>query len=711
MQSKIHAPFKRHLLAVSILLAGVSLPVLAEEAAVEELPQLDVVGESTPEEHRIKDITPQVKNYKESVQQQPTGFVAKDILKRMPGMYTGGGPGEDKDARLRGIDKEYTRVSFDGVTLPDGGEKRELNIDRIPNALVGEVTIIRNTPAEFESDGLAGQVHIKTRDIPLEQQIEVDAALGDRGKLGTEAQHAAVTYGNRFTEQFGLQGTVAYYKNPLLKDKTKTNAAGVVTEIETEDKPTENSTAMLDAGWFYDGGELHLKPLFIEDTENKDKLVEKYKANGTFDKYENEIEDKTKTTEGVLLEQKHRFGGGAKLDANVGYYSTTEEKDKIKRTLNQQKVEDITKRELEVEDKEDSFWQAEAKMTQRWEAVVDNELKYGIKLRQRERTKEKTKYRNGVLIPGEAKDKYELEEDYYALFVQNEVFFTGKFSVMPGVRGEYVELISVDRRGAVADEYHADVMPSLATRYTFNKQFNVYAMVSEVINRPRYDELMPFADEKADKILIGNPDLEPAEAIAYDAGFNYVTEPFFFGFNLFYRDIEGVIESRLTGEEIDGKPVEQIQNVGDGWLKGVELEQRWNLSSLKLPVLDQIVLTANQSYIESELTNNDGSKTPFKEQPRVLANLIVDWTLPVTGTILSVAGNFVHSFPTTATSDGRDSETFIDAKLSQPVGAGITLYALAENVTGEDRVKHKMDGTLEEEYTGRYFYLGVNAKF
>jgi outer membrane receptor protein involved in Fe transport len=711
MQSKIHAPFKRHLLAVSILLAGVSLPVLAEEAAVEELPQLDVVGESTPEEHRIKDITPQVKNYKESVQQQPTGFVAKDILKRMPGMYTGGGPGEDKDARLRGIDKEYTRVSFDGVMLPDGGEKRELNIDRIPNALVGEVTIIRNTPAEFESDGLAGQVHIKTRDIPLEQQIEVDAALGDRGKLGTEAQHAAVTYGNRFTEQFGLQGTVAYYKNPLLKDKTKTNAAGVVTEIETEDKPTENSTAMLDAGWFYDGGELHLKPLFIEDTENKDKLVEKYKANGTFDKYENEIEDKTKTTGGVLLEQKHRFGGGAKLDANVGYYSTTEEKDKIKRTLNQQKVEDITKRELEVEDKEDSFWQAEAKMTQRWEAVVDNELKYGIKLRQRERTKEKTKYRNGVLIPGEAKDKYELEEDYYALFVQNEVFFTGKFSVMPGVRGEYVELISVDRRGAVADEYHADVMPSLATRYTFNKQFNVYAMVSEVINRPRYDELMPFADEKADKILIGNPDLEPAEAIAYDAGFNYVTEPFFFGFNLFYRDIEGVIESRLTGEEIDGKPVEQIQNVGDGWLKGVELEQRWNLSSLKLPVLDQIVLTANQSYIESELTNNDGSKTPFKEQPRVLANLIVDWTLPVTGTILSVAGNFVHSFPTTATSDGRDSETFIDAKLSQPVGAGITLYALAENVTGEDRVKHKMDGTLEEEYTGRYFYLGVNAKF
>lgn len=711
MQSTVPAPFKRSLLALSILLTSVSLPTIAEETGVEELPRLDVVGESTPEEHRVNDIAPQVKNYKESVQQQPTGFVAKDILKRMPGMYTGGGPGEDKDARLRGVDKEYTRVHLDGIALPDGGEKRELNIDRIPNALVGEVTLIRNTPAEFESDGLAGQVHIKTRDIPLEQQIEIDTALGDRGSLGSDAQHGAITYGNRFTERFGLQGTAAYYKNPLLKDKTKTNAAGLVTEIETENKPTENRTAMLDAGWFYDGGELHLKPLFIEDTENKDKLVEKYKANGTFDKYENEIEDKTKTTKGILLEQKHRFGNGTKLDANVGHYSTTEDKDKIKRTLNLQKVEDLTKRELEAEDKEDSFWQTEAKMTQRWQAGLDNELKYGLKLRQRERTKEKTKYRNGVLLPSEAKDKYALEEDYYALFIQNETFFTERFSVMPGVRGEYVERVSVDRRGVVADEYDDGIMPSLATRYTFSKQFNLYAMVSKVINRPKYDELMPFADEKPDRFIIGNPDLEPAEAIAYDAGFNIVTEPFFLGFNLFYRDIEGVIESRLTGDEIDGKPVEQIQNVGDGWLKGVELEQRWHLSSMKLPVLDQFTLTANQSYIESELTNNNGSKTPFKEQPRVLANLIVDWTLPTTGTIVSVAGNFVHSFPTTTSGDGRDSETFLDAKLSQPVGAGITLYALAENLTGEDRVKHKLDGTLEEEYTGRYFYLGVNTKF
>lgn len=707
MKSTVNVPFSCCLLATAIAMVSASLPA----SAVEELPQLDVVGESTPEEHRIKDVTPQVKNYKETVEQQPTGFVVKDILKRMPGMFTGGGPGEDKDARLRGIDKEFTRVHFDGVPIPDGGEKRELNIDRIPNALVGEVTIIRNTPAEFESDGLAGQVHIKTRDIPLEQQIEVDAALGDRGTLGSDAQHGSITYGNRFTEQFGLQGTVAYYRNPLLKEKTKTNAEGQVTEIETEDKPTENRTAMLDGAWFYDRGELHLKPLFIEDTEDKNKLVEKYRANGTFDRYEREVEDKTKTTEGALLEQKHKLGGGAKLDASIGFYSTTEEKEKTKFVLNQQMVENITRRELEFEDKEDSFWQAEAKMTQRWNMVIDNELKYGVKLRQRKRDKTKEKFRNGVLLTPEAKDKYALEEDYYALFVQNEMFITKHFSVMPGVRGEYVELVTRDGTGRMADEYSGDVMPSLATRYVFSKAFNIYAMVSKAINRPKYDELSPIADAKADKIVIGNPDLDPAEAVAWDAGFNYVTEPFFFGFNLFYRDIEGVIESRLTGDVIDGLPVEQIQNVGDGWLKGVELEQRWKLSSLSVPVINQFTITANQSYIESELTNNDGTKAPFKEQPRVLANLIADWTVPMTGTVLSVAGNYVHAIPVTATGDGRTSETFIDAKLSQPIGDGLTLYALAENVTGEDRIKRKADGSLEDEFTGRYFYLGINATF
>src|SRR5690606_17624627 len=71
----------------------------------------------------------------------PTGSQAQDYVKRLPGVATGGAPGEDKDARVLGLDKEYTRTTIDGIALPDGGEKREFNLDTIPAAWVDSVEV------------------------------------------------------------------------------------------------------------------------------------------------------------------------------------------------------------------------------------------------------------------------------------------------------------------------------------------------------------------------------------------------------------------------------------------------------------------------------------------------------------------------------------------------------------------------------------------
>lgn len=547
-------------------------------------------------------------------------------------------------------------------------------------------------------------VHIKTRDIPLEEQIEIDVAGGDRGSLGTEGKNASLTYGNRFTDGFGLQGTLSFYRNPLLKEKTKLNADGLLSEAEEEDKPTETRTAQFDAGWFYGAGEVHFKPLFIENEEDKDKIKGKYNATGTLTGSEQEEEIKTKTTSGALLENRHKLSKTMKIDTSLAYYETAEEKEKVKRVLNAASVEDPSKRELEFEDKNDSLWQLESKLSQRWGMETLNELKYGIKMRFKDRSKDKERFKNDVLQTAGVKDIYELEENYYAAFLQNETRFSEAFSVLPGVRAEYVELTTHDGAGNTGNDYQMDVLPSLSAKYKFNDSFNIYGAVSKAVNRPKYDELTPFVEEKGDKFVLGNPELEPATAIAYDAGFNYVTEPFFFGFNLFYRDVEGVIESRLTGEVIDGKSVEQVQNVGDGWVRGIELEQRWAISS-------RFTITANESFLDSELTNNDGTKAPFKEQPEIIANLILDWTLPTLGTTFSLAGNYVDEFDATETGDGRESETFVDFKLTQPIGKNASVYFLAENITDEERVKFKTDGTAEEEGTGKYFYLGVTAHF
>lgn len=694
---------------IMLVLGSVApLPAVAETET--ELPGLEVVGEVTPEEHRLRDAAPKVNVRRETFSEQPNGPLVNDVIKRLPGVFTGGAPGENKDLRLRGLDKEFSRVEFDGIQLPDGGEKRELNLDRIPTTLVDEVTILRNASAEHEADGLAGRVQIKMREIPIEQQVTIDLAGSQQGN--TDGHRGSITYGNRYSEGFGLQGVLSVARDPLTKGNDKFGADGLLKETETEEKPIDHTAAMLDAGFFYGAGEWHVKPIYLKDDESKDKLKTKFQADGvTIKEFEAEEEDKVKKTTGIGLENKHRLSDATRIDTSIGYYRTTEEKDKIKRKLNAAGAEDLAKRETELEGKEDAFWQGSIKLSHDWFAGFDNTLKLGASLRSRERKRTKDKFKNGALQAGNAKDDYRLEEDYAAVFVQNEMRLTKQLTLLPGVRAERVKLASHDGQDNTSGSTQTDVLPSLSTSYRVNERLAFHAAASRALNRPKFDELSPFENETGSEVTIGNPDLKVATATALDVGFDYVTEPFFVGLNLFYRDIEDVIESRATGDTINGKPVFQVQNVGDGWVRGIELEQRWRLASLGVPVLDQFSITANQSFIDSELENANGTKTPFKEQPEFIGNLILDWRHPTSGTGVSLAVNRVTGIDADSVNDGRDAETFVDLKITQVLARGWSAYLLGTNLTDEDRVKRKVNGETERESTGRTIWVGLEGHF
>ncbi|UJW75347.1 TonB-dependent receptor plug domain-containing protein [Rhizobium sp. SL42] len=138
----------------------------------------------------------------------PSGSQAQDFVKRLPGVMTGGAPGEDKDARVLGMDKEYTRTSIDGIVLPDGGEKREFNLDSLPAGLVDSVEVIRGRRADMEADGLAGRIEVKLAEIPETPRYEVHSAIG----------------GGMYSDNFGAQGGLTRARNSNSKTKEKFTA-------------------------------------------------------------------------------------------------------------------------------------------------------------------------------------------------------------------------------------------------------------------------------------------------------------------------------------------------------------------------------------------------------------------------------------------------------------------------------------------------------
>ncbi|ODN72084.1 vitamin B12/cobalamin outer membrane transporter [Methylobrevis pamukkalensis] len=651
----------------------------------------------------------------------PTGARVQDVIKRLPGVFTGGGPGEDKDARVLGLDKEYTRTTIDGIQLPDGGEKREFNLDRLSSSLVESVEVIRSRRAEMEADGIAGRVDIKLRDIPREREIAVQGAVG-APEGGDIQQWHSLTAGGMLNETFGAQGAVSWSKVPNIKTKTKTDKDGVtLAETEDEVKDVTSTDFLGDFLWQTDDTAVRFKPTWLNQVEDKDKTKAKYKSDGSFNGSETEAESKTKRTVGGAFSVRHDFDEafsvfeGATLDARVAYYAGSEDKDKDKATYKADGSEEASKFETEWEEKNDDLLQGEVNLALPFEAGgAHNILKTGLLAKYKTRDKAKTKAKAGIPQAAGEKDVYALEEITIAGYVQNETEFFGAVKITPGLRIEATSLEATSAAGMTSDGDAIDLLPSLPFEVRFSEDWALSGGIARVVTRPKFDLLVPWETSGSDRTTIGNPDLEPERGWAYDVDLDYTSPHLDLGAGVFYRWISDRIEEVATGDEDDdGNPIYQSQNVGDGWTAGVILEERVGLGLLGLEALEGFSITSTQTFARSRLTEYDGTKRPFKEQPDFWGDVALVWSDPDARLSAALALNFTSEITSSGDNgdEVRDAELTLDAEVDYRLTDQITLFALAENLTGTERVKRKADGAVEVEEGARSVYVGLKGSF
>jgi hypothetical protein len=189
-----------------------------------------------------------------------------DVVARMPGVFLTGPPGGDKDVRIRGLDKEFSRTQVDGIVIPDGGEKREFQLNRIPSSIVDAVRIIRNPTAEYESDGLAGRVDVQTRPIPDALTLSGRIAYGGRRSPDNGITQGQVTAGSRFHRNLGFFGGFDYLNDHLPIDRDKLWSTGTL-ESEDEKQRQRSRNFFGDFGVYASRfGEWHFKPVVLDFT-------------------------------------------------------------------------------------------------------------------------------------------------------------------------------------------------------------------------------------------------------------------------------------------------------------------------------------------------------------------------------------------------------------------------------------------------------------
>ncbi|MDZ7823170.1 MAG: TonB-dependent receptor [Ahrensia sp.] len=651
---------------------------------------------------------------REQIDRLPTGPRVDDIVKRMPAVVTGGAPGEAKDARVLGLDKEYTRTTVDGVPLPDGGEKREFNLDRLASALVESVEVIRGRSAEVEADGIGGRINLRLREIPKKWTWEAQTAIGG-SSLGETPHWHAISGGGMLNQNFGLQGAYSFSNGVNGKEKTKSNSAGVLQEVEKETKPLISHDFMADFLLQGDGNSIRFKPKYLYQIESKDKTKDKYK-NGVFDGSEIEVEKKTKSTLGGTLSYGHEFSAldGASFEARFSHYAGSEEKDKTKRTIKKDGKEDVAKKELEIESKDDSIWQGDGKFTLPYTlGGLESELKVGGLVRYKDRSKFKQKSVNGAAFTSGVKDKYELEELTYHAFVQNKVAITDWLTITPGVRFEGLNRKGFDGVSRRGEGKELAILPSLPFTADFGNGLKLKGGVSRLVNQPKFDDLIPIREDKGTTIFVGNPDLKAEEGLALDADFTWDLASATFSVGGFYRRIDGIIEEVNTGQFEGSDAVFTKENVGDGWTAGLVLSQRVALDFTQVPVLEGFTILAHQTFADSEVTEKKtGLKRRFKEQPKFWGDVAVEWRDPTERFFASVGVGYTGE---TAGGDNngdvRDAEVGVDAQVKFKVNETFEVFAFGENLTRTTRRKVKADGSVEEERGPSSYFVGLKATF
>jgi outer membrane receptor protein involved in Fe transport len=382
----------------------------------------------------------------------------------------------------------------------------------------------------------------------------------------------------------------------------------------------------------------------------------------------------------------------------------------------------LAKHTIENEDKADRTFAADTKLTLPLGNDFAHMIKAGAAFRTRDRHRLKTKFESSApaFAPVDKtgpKDNYFIDENYAAFFVQDTWHATQSLTVLGGARFERVEFASRTPATADVERSFNDFNPSLQTLWRVRPDTSLKFAVSRALNRPKFDELSPFEQDDGKKITLGNPGLAPSRAWKADFGVDFVRRDVFLAVNLFHQEVSGLIESVETGERRRNLPIVQVLNVGDGWVRGVELEQRLGLRWANHRLLRGLTFWSNQAWLRSEVTEYaTGRIKPFNGQPRFLANLGFDYEI---GRVyFTVSARYVGERPGDDASvdlKTQAAEYPVDAALHFRLGRGLSLFVEGNNVTDERKVETtlKADGSriAKQEATGRAWLAGLRYHF
>jgi len=671
----------------------------------------------------VTQVEPQKLRFSSKDLPSQNGGTAGDILKNMLSVSMGGSPNHNRDIRYRGLGNGYTTVLINGKQSGIIGNNRETVLDMLPASQIDYIEIISTPTADQTANGINGIVNIVTKKgVGTKQngQIQVFADNQNGYNGSVNLQHAV--------DNFSISGSFDKLKRNANKyddgTQTKFNSDGSLKETiaieKSEIKSFENSTATAKLGyntknqWAFSAEYIYGEQ--IEDKE-KEELNLTYTNLGIFKSGKKRFSPEYKTSRfhnPSLNINKH--WKNSSLDFTFNSNLTDERKDNLQQdyttdaagTVNYTKVPTQQRLTEDIQFK-NYFPSIAFKSTLGKNGTIKTGFQTFLTNRSAAKNTDKLNNTTNVWekVPA-GTFTFDLDENTFAAFVSAN-WNLNKFKLVLGYRHEYtnIESVASSEENAINESNYHLALPNFNLTYSLTDQSYLKTSIGRRVRRPAFADMNPFIEIKSvTEIKVGNPDLIPEKAWAYELGYFNEIKNINFGVNVFHRAITDLIQKNITTDS-DGITTESITNLDKAISTGVEFLVGYQ------PV-KWYNLNVNFSRFWSEIKDNtafDGDA--LKDQTDWTFKAINDFT-PTKGLNLQLIFNFVG--PKKTTQETEETIWFADLGMEKQLFTN-GFFTIRVTDVFDTLKKQKTKDTIVqlEEMTentpGRIFSAGFRYQF
>lgn len=622
----------------------------------EQLQRVEVDGKASDESMRRASTASKIIITREEIDRYGDSTLG-EVIKRLPGVTTGGRPGRGGDIRMRGMGGGYTQILVNGERMPPG-----FSLDQLPPDQVERIEVLRAPTAEYGARAIAGTINIVLREALQKRVNDLRIQLAEeRGKL---RPNLGWTRNDKFGQTGAYNITLNATRNERIDDFNSTTTTHLLatdqdsTIVNHGRSNSANESLNLNARVQWreaNGDSFSLQPFVVINRSSGDNAFDQTQSFCSSDptsqirclNYDHaDTESRNRSTMGRLHGQwQHRMGESTKLEVRGAFGSMNGHGDSY-REERQGGV--LFRSQDDSTDSHHGSWSLTAKLSQ--QLGSEHSLVGGLEAEGQNLDQTRVTLQNGLPLPAlqDFGDNLSASTRRYAYYAQDEWSVGKQWGFYAGLRGEAITTAS-SSAGSPVSNRSSVWTPLLHAVWKFdeNSRDQVRASLTRSYRSPNLQDLIarPSINSQyacpgnalcganvinyADRM--GNPDLKPEVARGLELAYeNYLSLGGIVSINAFYRRIQDLIRVEPQLETVSWASVPRWvarpRNIGDATTYGVELEAKFRLDQFLTDALP-VNIRSNLSLFRSHVNQIPGPHNTLDQQPRGTANLGFDYRL------------------------------------------------------------------------------------